>query len=223
MKVSVIIPCYNQGRFLGEAIESVLDQTYPADRIEIIVVNDGSTDHTEEIALKYPVTLLSQPNKGLPSARNMGISASNGEYILPLDSDDKLHPRFLETTAAILANDSSVGVVHTHRQHFGTMHSRKLAEIVHVSRLIKKCVLNYCSLYRKEVWLEVGGYNPGMTLGYEDWDFWLSVAETSWQFHLVREVLFYYRRHEYSLRHVAKENHKYIFEKIRLQHPQLFK
>lgn len=89
MTVSVIIPCYNQGHFLAEAIESVLSQDYP--ETEVIVVNDGSHDNTSEVAGKFPgVICINQQNQGLSTARNNGFKKSAGEYIIFLDSDDKL-------------------------------------------------------------------------------------------------------------------------------------
>src|SRR5215207_9860716 len=93
--VSVVIPCYNQAHFLGEAIESVLDQSYP--NFEIIVVDDGSPDDTSEVAGRYPeVRLVRQENRGLAGARNAGLSYSEGEYVVFLDADDRLLPEALE-------------------------------------------------------------------------------------------------------------------------------
>jgi glycosyltransferase involved in cell wall biosynthesis len=222
MTVSVIITCYNYGNFLHEAIESVLFQTYRNKEIETIVVNDGSTDNTSKVAEKYQVTLLNQPNTGLPIARNNGIKYSKGRFILPLDADDKLHPQFLEKTVPLLENSPNVGVVYTHRRHFGLLQTTKYAEIFDLETLKKRCILNYCSLYKRQVWLECGGYNPNMKLGYEDWDFWLSIAENNWDFQLVNEVLFYYRKHGTSLSHIAKENHNKLMEIIRNNHLKLF-
>src|SRR5919112_291203 len=94
--VSVVIPCYNQAHFLGEAIESVLAQSYP--NFEIIVVDDGSTDDTSEVAGRYPkVRLVRQENQGLSGARNAGLARSEGEYVVFLDADDRLLPEALET------------------------------------------------------------------------------------------------------------------------------
>jgi len=94
--VSVVIPCYNQAHFLGEAIESVLAQSYP--NFEIIVVDDGSTDDTSEVARRYPgVRLVRQENKGLSGARNAGLAHSEEEYVVFLDADDRLLPDALET------------------------------------------------------------------------------------------------------------------------------
>jgi glycosyltransferase involved in cell wall biosynthesis len=93
--VTIVIPCYNQARFLGEAIESVRHQTY-AQR-EVIVVDDGSTDETAEVAAKYAeVRLLRQANRGLAAARNRGLAAAQGEYIVFLDADDRLRPQAVE-------------------------------------------------------------------------------------------------------------------------------
>ena len=222
MLVSVVIPCFNQGHFLSEAIESVLGQTYPQDKIEIVVVDDGSTDNTVEIAMKYPVSLISQNNQGLPMARNNGISKSNGNFILPLDADDTIHPTFLELTSESMNQYPNVGVVYTHRQHFGNVISIKYAEHFDTEKLKKKSFLNYCSLFRKDVWVACGGYNPHMTLGYEDWDFWLSVAETDWEFFLIEEVLFNYRKHAPSLSDIAKANHDSLYEILKQRHPSLF-
>jgi glycosyltransferase involved in cell wall biosynthesis len=94
--VSVIIPCYNHARFLGEAIESVLNQTYR--RFEIVVIDDGSTDETSRVAARYEgVRLISQSNHGLAAARNAGLRASTGSYKVFLDADDRLLPKALET------------------------------------------------------------------------------------------------------------------------------
>src|ERR687898_2206392 len=92
--VTVVIPCYNQAHFLGEAIESVLSQSYP--NFEIIVVDDGSTDNTSEVASRYEgVRLVRQENRGLAGARNTGIKHSEGEYLVFLDADDRLLPEAL--------------------------------------------------------------------------------------------------------------------------------
>jgi glycosyltransferase involved in cell wall biosynthesis len=97
--VSVVIPCYNQARFLGEAIESVLSQSYRA--FEVVVVDDGSTDNTSEVVARYAgadagVRLIRQENRGLAGARNRGLAEAEGEYVVFLDSDDRLLPDALQ-------------------------------------------------------------------------------------------------------------------------------
>ena len=93
--VTVVIPCYNQAHFLGEAIESVLSQSYR--NFEVIVVDDGSTDNTSEVASRYEgVRLVRQENRGLSGARNRGMREAKGEYVVFLDADDRLLPGALE-------------------------------------------------------------------------------------------------------------------------------
>ena len=97
--VSIIIPCYNQADYLPETLESIIQQTYPD--WEAIIVNDGSPDNTEEIALQYTqkdsrFKYYKKENGGLSSARNYGIHRANGKYIIPLDSDDLIAPTFIE-------------------------------------------------------------------------------------------------------------------------------
>jgi glycosyltransferase involved in cell wall biosynthesis len=99
--ISVIVPCYNQAHFLTEAIESILSQAYP--HYEIVVIDDGSTDNTAEVAGRYPgVRCLRQENRGLAAARNTGLRKSNGDYLVFLDADDRLLPHALEVGLACL-------------------------------------------------------------------------------------------------------------------------
>lgn len=109
--VSVIIPCYNQARFLAEAIESALGQDYPAK--EVIVVNDGSPDITRDVAYGFreEIVYLEQDNKGLSGARNEGIRASRGEYVAFLDSDDIYLPHTLTSLASHLTQHPDIGLV----------------------------------------------------------------------------------------------------------------
>lgn len=111
-KVSVVIPTYNHARYLGEAIESVLGQTFK--NVEVIVVDDGSTDGTEAlVAERYAeaVVYVRQENRGLPSARNTGLARSTGEYLVFLDADDSLTPGCLEKKVEVLECRSEVGWV----------------------------------------------------------------------------------------------------------------
>lgn len=102
--VSVIIPCFNQGVFLGEAIESVKKQTYPC--VEIIVVDDGSRDETKIVARQYPdVFYFFQQNSGLPAARNKGMEKSQGDYLVFLDADDLLLNDAISYNVRQLQND----------------------------------------------------------------------------------------------------------------------
>src|SRR3989339_214682 len=117
-KISVIIPNYNYGRYLAETIESVLAQTYPA--VEVIFIDDGSTDESIEVAMRYPITVLSQRNQGVSTARNNAAAKASGDYLLFLDSDDLLYPDSLAVMLEALdAAGSKVAYCYGQLQYFG--------------------------------------------------------------------------------------------------------
>ena len=119
--VSIIVPCYKQAHYLREALQSVLEQSYS--NWECIIVNDGSPDTTELVAKQWlekdsRFHYLYKENGGLPSARNAGIKISTGEFILPLDADDILHPDYLKKTVPVLNKNNDLGVVSCYRYFF---------------------------------------------------------------------------------------------------------
>jgi len=200
-KISVVIPCYNHGGYLQDAIHSVLSQTFQ--NIEIIVVDDGSTDlETVSILdrIDYPcVKLLRTVNNGLSSARNTGIAASSGEYILPLDADDRIAPGYLEKGAEVLDHTPAIDVVYGRAEYFGARSgSWELGEFSSRKLLVENMV--FCtSLFRRKCWQLAGGYDPAMRFGWEDWEFWLTLCEHQAVFYRLPEVVFYYRIHSSSM------------------------
>ena len=121
--VSVVIPCFNQGHFVDEAVDSILAQSF--DDVEIIIVNDGSTDgHTNRLLQNYPkerARVLTTANQGLAAARNNGIAAAQGTYILPLDADDRILPGYLAKAVTELDKDPAVGIVYCRAALFGAV------------------------------------------------------------------------------------------------------
>jgi glycosyltransferase involved in cell wall biosynthesis len=194
-KVSVIIPCYNQGEYLEEAVNSVLNQTFSD--FEIIVVNDGS-DETSTICMlenfRRPKTrVIHTPNKGLAAARNNGIAHARSPYILPLDADDKIGSSYLEQGTAILDQEKDVGIVYCLAEKFGAKVGPWVLPEFSPERL---CIENmiFCSaLFRRSDWQRVGGYNTIMKYGWEDWDFWLSLVERGRRVVKIPDILFWYR------------------------------
>jgi len=205
--VSVIVPCYNLGAYVEEAVDSVLAQTWQD--FEIIVVDDGSTDpHTNAVlaALERPRTrVLTTENRGLPAARNHAIRHARGRYVCALDADDKLHPRFLEKTLAVLERDPSLAFVSTWIECFGTEQWIWRQERCDFPTLLAECVVLTASPVRRDALEAVGGYDAERYLyGSEDWDLWISLVERGFRGTIIPEALFYYRQRAGSMRRVGE-------------------
>ncbi|MBP3221664.1 MAG: glycosyltransferase family 2 protein [Neisseriaceae bacterium] len=225
-KVSVIIPCHNHAKYVGETIDSVLNQTYQ--NIEIIVVNDASTDNSSEVIQKYVdkypkiIFIDEKENIGVIEVRNKAISMAQGDYILPLDADDKIHATYIEKAVNILENNSQIGVVYAKACFFGEKEG-----IWELANFNKENILLYnmvfvTSLFRKEDFLHVGAYNKNMYGGYEDWDLWLSFVEHNFDFYQIDEVLFYYRIHQQSRNLDAKKKEDHLYQTIINNHRKLY-
>ena len=180
--VSVVIPCYNQAYFLGEAIESVRDQSYHL--IEIIVVNDGSIDNTREIAARYPdVRYVEQMNQGLSAARNTGIRESTGAYVVFLDADDRLLPDAVSAGLACFhAHPESAFVFGAHRRigADGIPVGKPIMNPIdddHYSALLKGNVIGMHAtvMYRRHTLISVGGFDTSLN-ACEDYDLYLRIA-----------------------------------------------
>lgn len=195
-KVSVVIPCFNHGEFLPEAVASVTSMN--RHDVELIVVNDGSTDdrsRKEIDALSANgIHVIHQQNKGLAAARNVGIGASHGKYILPLDADNRIRADYVEHGVRILDSNPKVGVVYGDGEFFGIRSGRWDIGPFDPNRLLSSNFIDACAVYRRLIWEQNCGYDSTMPVqGLEDWDFWLGALEHGWEFHYVREILFDYR------------------------------
>lgn len=199
--VSVIIPCYNQGRYLAASIGSVLASGYA--ECEIVVVDDGSTDpETCEIltALDYPRTrLIRRENGGLAAARNSGIAAANGTYILPLDADDRIGPAYLAQAVQAFESDDRLGIVYCRAEKFGAETGPWRLPRFSRWRMRLGNVIFCSALYRKADWETVGGYDEHLRRGWEDWDFWLSLLELGRTVRCLELTGFYYRKNPASM------------------------
>ncbi len=199
--ISVIIPCYNQGHYLHEAIDSVLSQTHS--NLEIIVVDDGSTDSATRLCMdklnRSRTKLLRRPNGGLASARNTGIKAAAGRYILPLDCDDMLAPDYLKKAICAMEAATELGIVYCHAEKFGAESGPWKLPPYSRWRILLGNIIFCSALYRRSDWEKVGGYDETLRRGWEDWDFWLSLLELGRDVYCLPEVGFYYRKHEHSM------------------------
>jgi glycosyltransferase involved in cell wall biosynthesis len=228
--VSVVIPCHNYARYLPDAVSSVLAQTFRA--WELVIVDDGSTDDTVEVVqdlvARHPdrcIRLLQQANAGVSAARNTGIEASAGRYILPLDADDVIAPMMLEKTVEVLDGNPDIAIASTDVFTFTDDDLPPQAMPLPAYKrelLLQRLIMFYCSLYRREAWQTVGGYDESMRAG-EDWDFWIGCVEHGFDAHHIHEPLFGARNKDTGLHLEAAENDLAIRARIVANHPDLFK
>ena len=198
--VSVVIPCYNQAHFLGEAIESVLSQSYP--NFEIIVVDDGSPDDTAEVAARYPeVRYVRQDNQGVSVARNSGLARSGGAYIVFLDADDRLLPEALEVGVRELEAHPECALVFGYSNHMAANGTPLFSYRPHVEgdHYLELLRYNYISpsavaMYRRDVFDSVGGFDPSLR-ACQDYDFYLRIARR-FPIHGYDRVVVDYRQHD---------------------------
>lgn len=205
-KVSVIMPCYNLGQYLDEAVESVLAQT--CQNFEIVIVNDGSTDvETNALLADYrrPKTrVIHAAHGGVSAARNLAIAQSTGSYLCALDADDRLEPTYFEKAVSILDAEPETTFVSSWLRTFGDEDWEWKPERCDLPTVLWEDTILTASLVRREAVVAVGGYDTQMPLqGLEDWDLWLTLTERGYHGVILREVLFNYRRRAGSLSTVS--------------------
>jgi glycosyltransferase involved in cell wall biosynthesis len=232
--VSIVIPCYNHGQYIQEALDSIDAQkiNYP---IEIIIVDDGSSD-TDTLQklddlkqLNY--TIIHQTNGGPGKARNTGIEIAVGKYILPLDADNKLNPDYINKAVPLLEKNKA-DIVYAAPVFFGDTSIKnrqfKVRPFDDLGLVTGNCA-DACAVFKKEVWEKNGGYDEAMpSYGFEDWDFWISASKNNFVFHFINEKLYYYRILHNSMisafdnkertviihRYLAKKHAEFFLEKL---------
>jgi glycosyltransferase involved in cell wall biosynthesis len=231
--VSIIITCYNLGEYLQEAIDSI--KRYPNhEDYEIILVNDGSTNENtktiiEQLIQNDPsINYINQINLGLAKARNNGIKAAKGHYIIPLDADNTVRPEFITQTIHILNNNPNVEVVHGNAQNFGNKTNIWYSRPFYFPEMLLNNYIDACAGIRKSTWEKMNGYDENMpVMGFEDWDLWLRMANAGYHFEYVNEIFFDYRVRTNSMLVDAWKKRKilldYIFNKKELKHLAVFR
>ena len=180
--ISIIVPCYSQAVYLSETLQSVLDQSYT--NWECIIVDDGSPDNTEKVASEWVekdarFRYLKKENGGVSKARNKGIEVAQGEWILPLDSDDIIAKDYLKLAVEVMRNRPDVGVIYCKVNFFGAKEGYwDLPPFEMKKFLIRNQIFN-CGFFKKEDWKITGGYDEAMISGREDWEFWINLLKTT--------------------------------------------
>ena len=220
--VSVVIPCYNLGAYLDQAVQSVLDQSF--EDFEIIIIDDGSTDPVTRhlfTSYKRPKTrILRTLNQGLAKARNLGIEEARGCYISCLDADDLFEPDFLRRTVEVLEANPSFAFASCWLKTFGEHSFEWSPTSCDFPWLLVEDTVCTAALTRRDALAEVGGFDAGMPLaGYEDWDLAISLVERGLPGAVIPEYLFRYRIRKGSMSSscTAPGNHallmRYLVEK----------
>lgn len=207
--VSIIIPVYNLAPYIAETLDSVFAQTF--DDFEAIVINDGSTDETEERIAPYRdrIVYLKQSNRGVMAARNAGLRMARGRYIALLDGDDLWLPRFLEVLVGMLDATPAISAAFPNAWFFdspkygGRLHQDvfPVAEPVTFDRVLRReCYIFGLLVFRREVVEKIGGYDEALRgQGAEDFDLWLRMLRWGFRFQFATEPLAKYRWRHNSL------------------------
>ena len=223
--IRIVIPCYNHGHFLADALDSISKQTFG--NFEVVIVNDGSTD-PETIKILRAIDrqgihrVIHQTNRGLPAARNAGIASARSQFIVTLDSDDRIAPEFLEKCLSVLLRNPRFGFAYTGMVHFGREEGRMPFNEYDFYRLLFENICNSCSMFKKSAWEAVGGFDETMKDGYEDWDFWIRLGENGYHGMLIREYLFFYRKRKSSMLLDAQKKDWQLYRQIVRNHSAIY-
>lgn len=220
--VTVVISCFNYGAFLEEAVASVLGQQDGPP--QVIVVDDGSTDPATAAALeRLPARaqIIRQPNRGVCTARNAGLSAARTPYLLVLDADDRLTPSAVRLMRAPLDEQPDLGFAYGTARFFGAWEGRLHFPPYDPYKLLFRHTIGSTALMRREVFEQVGGFDPAFT-GYEDWDFWLHALACDWQGRQVDGVTFEYRRHGDTKFSADRRQYRQWYRRLQRKYPELY-
>jgi glycosyltransferase involved in cell wall biosynthesis len=232
--VTVVIPLFNQGEYLDEAIDSVVAATAPgAPATDVVIVDDHSTDDSLAAAHRalaarpwLPATVLARAaNGGLPAARNTGFTEARGRYVFALDADNVLYPNGLRALTACL-DDAPDDVIAAYGllERFDERGAVGLTSHLpwDVDLLVQGAFIDAMALLRRSAWAELGGYaqHDGI-YGWEDYDLWLSAAERGWRAQIVTSIVGRYREQPGSMRKISDIDIASNFVTLRERHPRL--
>jgi glycosyltransferase involved in cell wall biosynthesis len=216
--LSVIIPCFNTGPYLREAVESVVASA-GSDDYTIIIVDDGSTeDQTLQLLHKLGQEghcVLHQENKGPAAARNTGVRHSQTPYLLFLDSDNKVGREYIREGVEVLEKKPEVAVFYGRPKFIGDTTNRVFpTRPFDLPSLLINNYIDHCAVVRKAAWESVGGFDENrLLIGQEDWEFWIRLGGHGWGFHFNDKISFDYRIRPGSLSTLVQKDEAaaYIF------------
>jgi glycosyltransferase involved in cell wall biosynthesis len=226
--VTVVVTCFNYGRYLAEAVDSALAQDGGAP--VVIVVDDGSTDpatHRALEALPPEVEVIMQANAGLSAARNAGLHRARTRYLIVLDADDRLPPGALAALREPLEAGATgpgatrIGFTYGRMRYFGDWEAEIPLPAYDPFKLLYRHTIGSTCLMRREVFEDVGGFDPAFP-AFEDWDFWLSALEHGWHGLQIPQITFEYRRHAGSMLTDARKRYRRLYRRLRRKHPALY-
>ncbi|MEI6243420.1 MAG: glycosyltransferase [Acidobacteriota bacterium] len=225
--VSVVIPFYKQADTIAATLDSLGAQTYRA--FDILIVSDGDPDFPEAVLARFrqehpdiAVTFEIKPHSGLAATRNWAIERAQGTYILPLDSDDLIASIFLQKTVAALEANDGLAFVYTETLFFGEKNEIWAHVDFNPRLLLQQNLMTCTTLFRRDVWKTLGGYNTNMTHGYEDWDFWIGAVEHGYRATNIHLPLFMYRRKKQSMLAGREQFDRIAKAQIVANHPTLY-
>lgn len=230
VKVSVVMPCYNDGKYIAESVESVTNQDL--EDWELIIIDDGSDDKKTLSMLKKlahqseRIHIIRTKHVGVSAARNLAIEKAAGMYILPLDADDLIDKTYLRKAASVLDDDSSVGIVYCQAQKFGKINLHWDLPAFSMKEMLYSNIIFVTSMFRKSDWEKIGGFDKNMIYGLEDYDFWLSILELGRKVVQLPETLFFYRIKSVSrstnFQEESLQHKSYIYEYLTRKHENLY-
>lgn len=224
-EVSIIMPCYNQAKYLPDALDSLVAQTFR--EWECIIVSDGSQDNVADIAKMYVekdsrISFYDTKNGGPSAARNFGIEKALGTFILPLDGDDKISANYVQECLNAFKTEN-IQLAYGRGEKFGLVNERWDLPPWTFHDLLLHNRLQPCAMYRKTDCIAIGGYDERMRCGCEDWEFWIRLMKNGCVYKKIEDAVFYWRRKEVSrTTQITNEMNRWLNQYVYTKHAVLY-